>query len=51
MQNFRKNNERSLRYLKTDEQTDRRIDEQKRLLWNPSGEPRVKNVSTSDQIE
>ena len=50
MQSFKKkNNERSLRYLKTDKQTDRRVDEQGRLLWTPTGKHGIQRSETFDE--
>ena len=43
MQKLGKNNEQSLRYLKTDGPTNGPRDEQGRLLSTPSGKPRVQN--------
>ena len=43
MQSFRKTNEQSPRYLKTDRQTDGQADGQGRLLWTLSGKHGVQN--------
>ena len=43
MQSFVQTNERSLRYVKADRQTDRQMVGQGRLLWTPSGKPGVQN--------